>query len=368
MQDKPITSSQFGVLVIIYTIGTSILITPAGLAAGAKQSAWLPACLGLGIGLFMIFFLDYLGKQFPKLDFVQMCEQILGKWTGKIIALAFVFFTFIGGATTLSWVVGNFMVTQVFAETPILAINIPFVICVIYGARIGIQAMSRCAEIYLPWIFLLFLFLIIFSFKDFHIKNLLPVFEVEIKPLTRTTLSFMSVSSMPLVVMLMIFPNISNPSSSKKAFLIGHSIGGILLIITTIVTILVFGAGFTAMQSYPSYALAKRITVGQFLSRIEIIMAIIWIITIYYKCTIYFYASVKGLSKILELRNDKFLSIPLGMIMGALSPGIYRDTVYAAKWDVETWIPFAFTMGILLPVFLLAVHMCKNKLKRNPSQ
>lgn len=368
MQDKPITSSQFGVLVIIFTIGTSILITPAGLAAGAKQSAWLPACVGLSIGLFLIILLDNLGKQFPKLDFVQVCEQTLGKWLGKFIALNFVFFTFIGGATTLSWVVGNFMITQVFVDTPILAINIPFAICVIYGTRVGIQAMARCAQIYLPWILFLFLFLIIFSFKDSHIKNLLPVFDIEVKPVTRSTLSFMSVTSMPQVVMLLISPNISNPSSSKKAFLIGHFIGGILLIITTVVTILVFGEDFTDMQAYPSYALAKSITVGQFLSRIEIIMAIIWIITIYYKCTVYFYAAVKGLGKILELQNDKVLSIPLGMIMLALSLGIYRDTVYASKWDVETWIPYAFTMGVLLPMFLFAVHLCKKKLKRNVPQ
>lgn len=51
MKDVKISVRQFAVLAIIYTIGTTILIIPSGLAADAKQDAWIAAILGVVINL-----------------------------------------------------------------------------------------------------------------------------------------------------------------------------------------------------------------------------------------------------------------------------------------------------------------------------
>ena len=49
LKDVKISVRQFAVLVMIFTIGTTILVIPSGLAADAKQDAWLAAMLGVGL-------------------------------------------------------------------------------------------------------------------------------------------------------------------------------------------------------------------------------------------------------------------------------------------------------------------------------
>ncbi|MDP4169975.1 MAG: hypothetical protein Q8906_05140, partial [Bacillota bacterium] len=58
----------------------------------------------------------------------------------------------------------------------------------------------------------------------------------------------------------------------------------------------------------------------------------------------------------------------LGLLMAFISPDLYHDTVYAAKWNDQTWIPFAFTVGVLLPLILMIVNICKMKLKDKQSK
>ena len=65
-----ISLRQFTVVVMFYTIGTSILVIPAGLAADAGQDAWIAAMLGWLIGLGCVGLYIMLGKQFTEYDVI----------------------------------------------------------------------------------------------------------------------------------------------------------------------------------------------------------------------------------------------------------------------------------------------------------
>ncbi len=72
------------VLVILFTIGTSILTMPSGLASVAKQDGWIAAIIGVGVGLLNIWLYIKLFQQFPSMTLVQLNEKLLGnglvKW------------------------------------------------------------------------------------------------------------------------------------------------------------------------------------------------------------------------------------------------------------------------------------------------
>lgn len=359
-QETRISASQFAILVLLNTVGTTILIVPSGLAAEAKQDAWIPAILGVGIGLLVIFFFNMLGGLFPEMTFVEYSKQILGKWLGTTVSLSFIYFSFIGSSTII-WIMGNFLSTQIMTETPIAIIHLFFVIIVIMGVRLGLEPIARCAEIFLPWVGLFFLLLVLLPIPDMNLENLQPVFDSETKPIMKGLLSFLSVSTLPLIIFHMIVPNGRRTKKTNKAFMIGNLIGGLILITITVLTITVLGAELTARNTYPTFALAKKVGIKGVLERIEVIMAILWFITIYFKSTIYCYASIKGLAQILSLEDYRILTFPLGMILAALSVIIYPDVIYESEWDVKTWIPYVATYGIFLPIFLYIVALIRKK-------
>lgn len=358
-QKVKISASQFGILVMLNTIGTTILIVPAGLTAQTKQDAWLPAVLAIGIGLLVICLHNALGNLFPEMTFVEYSKKILGKWLGSLVSLGFVYFSFIG-ASTLVWVMGNFLVTQIMPETPTEVIYIFFVLVVIFGLSLGLEPIARCAEIFIPWVIIFFLLLILLPLPEMNLHNLQPMFDSEPKPIIRAALSFLSVATLPLVVFQMIVPNGKRSKQTSKTFYIGNILGSVFLLTITLLTILVLGAELTAINNFPSFVLAKKVTIAGFLERIEVIMALIWFLTIYFKTTSYCYACIKGLAQILSLNDDQMLILKFGMALIAFSMIVYPNVVYANEWDTKTWVPYSLMYGVFLPLLLYIVALIRK--------
>ncbi|MEH7250636.1 endospore germination permease [Neobacillus niacini] len=359
-QKVVISARQFCILVMLNTIGTTILIVPSGLAAEAKQDAWIPAILAICIGLLVIGLHNALGNLFPEMTFVEYCKKILGKWAGSILSIGLIYFSFIG-ASTLVWVMGNFLVSQIMPETPTDVIYIFFVVVVVYGLRLGLEPIARCAEIFLPWVILFFLLLVVLPIPEVDSKNLQPMFDTEPIPIIKGTLSFICVATMPLIVFQMIVPYGKRSKQTNRAFYIGNITGSFILLAITLLTILVLGAELTARNIFPSFVLAKKVTITGFLERIEVIMALLWFITIYFKTTSYCYACLKGLSQLLSLKEYRILTLPFGMSLIAFSMIVYPDVVYAGEWDTKTWIPYSLTYGLVIPLLLYIVALVRRK-------
>ena len=160
----------------------------------------------------------------------------------------------------------------------------------------------------------------------------------------------------------MIFPAFINKTKqAKKSFLIGNLIGGFVIIILTFLSVSVLGAENTARQMYSSYELAKRINVGDFVQRIEALMASLWFISLYFKAALYFYASVLGMAQILNLKDYRPLTIPLGMIAVVLSLVIYPNVTYQQNFDQTTQLSFSLSIGLFLPLLLVVVYAIRKK-------
>ncbi|KRE99366.1 spore gernimation protein [Paenibacillus sp. Soil766] len=351
---------QFTILAILFTVGSSILIAPAGIAHEAKQDAWIASLVGLIGGLLMVMLYNLITTRFPKTTFVHYSQEILGKWLGRSISFLYFCYFFILAALVLRNI-GDFMTTQVLPNTPIQFIHIFFLIVIIMGIRNGLETFTRTAEIFLPWVMFFFFIMVVLLPPNFEWRHLLPVFGYGVKPILRATIPVLSTPYMELVVFLMYFPFVNNSQKARKAFLVGTLIGGILLVIISLLSILVLGADLTARQMYPSYSLAKKISIGTFLERLEVIMAGIWFITIYFKLAICFYASTMTFAEIFNMKDARQLYWPFGIILIVLSIVAYPDIPYSMKFGSKIDFPYSLPYAIIFPMLLLIVAVIRKK-------
>ncbi|WP_054024490.1 GerAB/ArcD/ProY family transporter [Bacillus sp. FJAT-28004] len=364
VKDIKINVRQFTVLVILYSVGTAILIIPSPLADIVKQDAWIAAVLGVGFGMLLVFLYTAVGNIYPDMTLVEKNEKLLGRWLGKAVSITFVFFAFITAADLLYYM-ADFITTQIMADTPAVAIHILFACIVVMGVRLGIENLARTAEFFFPGFVLLFIILVIFISPQIDFHNIQPVFDTGIKPMIRSTLLFVSIFSLTPVVFLMIYPvSVNQPQKSRNAFFIGTFIGGIILIIIIALAILVLGPDTTGRHMYPSFALAKKINTGNFI-RVEAIMAGIWFVTIFYRTSLYFYAAVIGLAQTLNLKDYRSLTLPLGMIMVVISLILHPNVLHGSEFTNGAWIPYVSTYGLILPLVLLGVHAIRKKFFKN---
>jgi len=351
---------QFTLLVIIFTIGSSVLVTPSGLSRVARQDAWMVVILATSVAMMFVWIYNSLGKRFPEMTLVEYSEQILGKWLGKIVSLLFISYFFLL-ASLLVREIGDFMTTQIMPETPIHAIHAIFVFIMVMGVRYGLETFARAAEIFFPWILGFILFLSFALVPEIDLQRMEPILERGIKPILQASFPMLGLPFLELVVFLMILPAIQQTKKAAKAFYIGTLIGGSVLLLVTLMTVFVLGPALATNQMYPSYVLAKKVNIGGFLQRVEAIMAGIWFMTIYFKVTICFFATALGLAQIFKMQDFRFMVFPLGMILVPLSLIISPNIVYFNTLLRDIWTPYSLTYGLFLPLLLLVVAAIRKQ-------
>ncbi|MEW9669860.1 endospore germination permease [Ammoniphilus sp. 3BR4] len=360
LENGKIGIKQFTILVIMFTIGGSVLVAPSQLVSQAKQDAWIASIVGVAIGLLLVLLYSHLGSRFPEMTLAEYCEEILGKWLGKIVSFLFFIYFFLHAAGLLR-AIGDFMTTQILPETPIQAIHIIFFMIVVMGVRLGLETFARASEILLPWVLFLFFILVLSIAPQIELQKIQPILEEGIKPVMAGTFQVLGLPYLQLVMLLMIFPYVNRNQEAKKAFLLGTLMGGILLIVITSLSILVLGPDLTERQMYPSYTLAKKINVGNFLQRVEAMVAGIWFITIYFKLAIVFYVSTVSFAQTFKLKDYRFLIFPLGMIIIVLSITNYPNIVYFQSFIAKIWTPYSLTFGLFFPILLAGVAAFRKK-------
>lgn len=363
MEDHKITSFQFFVIVIFFTVGTSIFNIPSALASGSHQDAWIAAIVGTVLGVFVIWIYTFIGFWFPNLTHVQLKEKVFGKWIGKFFSLFLIMMAILYSASLLVHS-GFFLKTQMFPNTPMVMLNALLTLIVVMGVRLGLNTIGRSAEILIFVFFFLFILLVSTILPNIEIQNIEPVFETDVKSIFSSSLIVIIISSVNAIVLLMIFPALIRDRDRKKAkkyFLIGNIIGGLVIIIVTLLCIFVLGSNTTERQLYPSYALAKTINIGNFINRIEGFMAALWILAIYFKLVIYFFAGTLGLSQVLNLKDYRPLIYPLGIIIVALSLVIHPNNVYMEHFDATTSLALSVLIGVILQLILIIVYLIRKK-------
>lgn len=366
MDNKKVNAFQFTLIVSLFTIGSSILIIPSSLTADAKQSAWMAAITGLLIGILVVRFYTIIACKYPDLTLVQVSEKVMGKWIGKFSSLTFIIFIFILGSLILRNI-GDFLTTQIMPETPIHAIHFIFLLIVIYGTRLGIETIGRLAELLFPWVIFFFVVFVFSISPQVKIDNIQPFFEGGSDPFLRSTITFVSVPFMELVVLLMFTPMVNRLDRIKRSLVTGTIIGGLFLIIIVMLSILVLGSDITARNLYPSYALAKMINIGDFLQRIEVIMAWMWFISIFFNLVLCFYATALGLAQIFHVQDYRILTIPLGMVMQVISVIAYPNTAYFLNFFPKIWLPYTMTFSLFFPFLIWFLDAIKGKIKSKNS-
>jgi spore germination protein KB len=189
MEKGMIGLRQFTFLVTLFTVGSSILISPAGLAAQAKQNAWISAIVAVCLGLLTVNLYHVLIKQFPRQTLVEMCEAIFGIWIGKIISFLYFSYFFLLAALVLRNI-GDFITTQVLPDTPIQYIILIFLAVVLMANWLGLETIARAGEIFFPWVLLFFIAMVIFLMPQIRLIQIKPFLEDGIKQVIRASLPF----------------------------------------------------------------------------------------------------------------------------------------------------------------------------------
>ncbi|WP_053374246.1 GerAB/ArcD/ProY family transporter [Paenibacillus sp. FJAT-27812] len=347
-----ISPRQFMILVIMYTIGDSMLVIPTLLASASKQDAWITMLVSLVLGLAVGVLFGSVAKMMKGVGLITFIQQSMGNVAGSLVGiLLIIYFFYIH--MTLTSEMSQFMTTQLMPETPINAIVMLFMAVIIIAYRLGVEAFARMGELLFPLFLLLFLLMTVFLLPQIHLSKLEPVLADGLAPVMNGVFISFTVPFSELFVILMLVPHVAGNNATMKPLLLGILISGTILFITVILCVFVLGASLMETKYYPMFVLAQKIRIGNFLERIEAILAFIWIVTVFFKTLVIFYAITQGITQLLRLKESNMLTIPLAMILLVGSVISAPNIVIYNEINKDYWPLFDLTICVLLPALML---------------
>ncbi|WP_134703199.1 endospore germination permease [Ammoniphilus sp. YIM 78166] len=354
VENGKISPSQFTLLTILLNLGGNILVVPSMLAGTAKQDSWIAGSLCLAIGLVLVWLYTRLGECFANMTLIEINEKLFGKWIGTLISIYYLIIFITTGAGTIRNV-SDFLATQIIPETPILYIASLFVVVVVMGASLGLETFSRAAEIFFPWIALLFFILFALLLPEINIEHIQPVLGDGFKPIVEGIYALIGYPFLQNVALLMIFPYVNRIPKAKQAFYVGTWIGGGLLVLLATFSILILGVETSARHIYSTYTLARKINVGDFIQRIEAVVTGIWLLSVFFKATILLYGTCLGLNQIINLKDYRKLTFPFGIVLVIGSILYGPNNVFISNFHKNILPILVSISGLFLPLLSLVI-------------
>ncbi|MES9804708.1 GerAB/ArcD/ProY family transporter [Priestia megaterium] len=361
MEKAKISASQLFILMVLFELGTSLLLP---VAMEAKQDAWLAILLGM-LGSLVLFVIYYkLYSYYPDLLPTEYMQKILGKAIGSVLAFLYISY-FIYDVARVLRDIGEMLLTFSYSDTPLFIANALLILVIIYTVQKGIEVVARSGELFFIFMYVLavtgFLLIVCSGLIDF--KNLQPVLEDGILPVLKVV--FIQTLYFPFgeaIVFTMILPYLNYPKKAKVTMLCATGLSGINLTITMLINISVLGVDLTARSQFPLLSTVQSIQVADFLERLDVFFMLALVIGGFSKISVLFYASMIATATLFKIKSPSRLSYPIGLIVLFMSLMISRNFQEHLHEGIGVemfflQIPFL----AIIPVLLFLVAFFKNR-------
>ncbi|MDR3287889.1 MAG: endospore germination permease [Peptococcaceae bacterium] len=325
----------------------------------AGPNAWLAVLTGMMVSFFFAWVYVTLARQFPGKTLVEFNDILYGPYLGKgISALYLLFFFQLTSYNMRDY--GEFFGHILMTQTPVAVFVIVSVLLAAIAVRYGIETIGRVGIILVGSIILYYVTVFLLLLKEMDWSNLLPFFSIPVKDFYTASTIAATVPFGEAVAFLMIIPFYNQRRPLKGLVMKAFGLAGCLLVVSALRNSLVLGntgsiAAFSFVES------VRLIHIADFLTRLDILVAMFFSFAAFIKGAVLFYVVVLGISQLLRLRSYKPLTFPLAILFVCVSMSIY-DYFPENFSMIEYRAPYYnFVIAFLLPLASLILAKAKQR-------
>lgn len=363
MQKEQITDKEGIGLLIVFVIGSTLII---GIGGDAKNDAWIAGIMGGIMCIPMLLIYSRILSLFQGKDLFDILNITLGKVLGKIIAVIYIWYAFHLGALVLRNY-GEFMNTVAMPETPMFVTMFCLELVCIIAVRLGIEVLGRTTMYFIPILFFILVIVQILGISQLHFNYIKPIFGNGLSQIIKGGFSAFSFPFAETVLFIGVFSSLKTKKSHAKVYLLGILISAPIIIITTTRNILMLGNMLGSFH-FPSYEAVSKISIGDFIQRIEVTDSFVFVYGIFIKSSICLLVACKGIAKMFNLKDYRSIVIQTGLLMIYFSYIVYDNIMEMRYWAFKVYPYYAFPMQVILPIIiwiLAEVKARKNKCSKN---
>ncbi len=353
-EDGIISLQQLAALAIVYLIGRSTLVFPAG---PAEQDIWLTLIVGAILASIVMMLWVSMGLRFEGIDPIVYTRVTLGNVLGTLLAALYMLF-FLQLAAGVLRNISDLYLTAIMTSTPIVVFAGVMGILAALAARAGLENIARLAELVLPWLIIgmLILTTLILGTPSLpHPEYLLPIFGSGWINIFRSTLIHFTFPFMEANVLVFALPFLNNTNKCRRTILMAVSFVTIILVITNVRNIMVLGPQGISRVNFPFLATVRLIDIGEFLQRLDPIAIFIWTLGTFVKLSFLVYVICVGWASLFAMADYRPLVFPVSILMVSISILLYESYAQMKDFYLATYPFYAFPFQVLGPLLVLTI-------------
>ena len=337
-----ISSPEFFLFIFCYTLSYARILSFAD--SSSRQDSWLVLIVSFLLSIPFVVVFAALLKRFPTKNMLQIFRIVFGKAAGTVISVLYVvYFTLV-----LSHMLNDmseFYTSYIEPETPPMLFIVITILTAAYGLKTGIQYLVKMSGVIalVSAVSVVGPFLLLLDKMDF--SNFLPILRYPPKIYFQSVTQFWFLQSSLILFPLMLTPVLRSPQSFGKSSLGGMAAGTLGLLLISVRNTTVLGP-MAAIVDSASYASTRVIEIGNFFTRVEIVVSLITTILIFLSICMVYYSAAQGAAQLFKIQSMKRAILPVGAVAALLAMVYFPSTIahleYAKNYNVPLYSAFCF--------------------------
>lgn len=346
---KKINSLEYNTLTWFIIRACFPEFTFASLLYRIRQDAWLSILIGSLIGLIPFRIYEYLKQKYPDENLITL-NQKLWKKLGNILNILILIGSFAIAASTF-WILVHFANSLFLYKTSIWIISFAFIIPIGYAISKGIHVIGK-VSLMLFYVSIFFNILIILGLTgSIDITNVKPIFESNINSIVSCSILFTGINITKLFFLSIISRNQVINYDVKKNFLF-YLATCLNLIQIAFTTICIFGIDLSTLYEYPAFQILKRVNVLGVFDRIESILSIEALFSLFIQITLIIYYMKEIIAKTFTLnkKTNKYIITFICLSILIISNIIFMTHESGEKFFTGPLIYIIYFTCIFIPI------------------
>jgi len=250
--------------------GTSVVLTLA------RQDSLISILIAFILGFIPVIIFNKLKGINPNKNIIILNNELgfFGKILNIIMMISVFAFIFM-----LFWNLTNFISTEFLYRTPALFVGLCFILPIIYAGTKDFDVVSKISLICF-YVVIMFLILIVAGLtKEIDISNLNPLFQISSNNLMKSVLFIICYNVLP-IFLLLIIPENKVKKSTIKSSLAFYGLTFLSIINFFFIIISCFSPELADLYDYAEFHIFKRVSLGDFIDKVESFLSIEWILGI----------------------------------------------------------------------------------------
>ena len=303
-------------IIVSVMISHIILNLPNHILTKAGTSTILNILYVIAITCIFFFIISKIFKEFPNSDIIDICEFLGGKVLKILYSILFIIYGSVITALIIR-IISQSLSLIYLSNIKLEIIILIFIVASAILNLLGFKTITRVTLILVPFILISMVVIFFTSVGDYVVERALPILGYGIKETflygTSNLFAFSSI-----IILFLLNPYIDSNNFRKIGY-ISIAIYSIYLAIS-IISLLFFIPSISQINTILSvYVLARKISLGAFIQRIDAIFILVWSASIFSYSAITLYFGTKVFQKITNIKYSTPIIYSISAIIFGVS-------------------------------------------------